>query len=56
MVHIEKLADADEVQRLQMPRDEALKEFTLRVVNHMEQVIRRYPQYWLWLYNRFRIK
>lgn len=56
VVHIEKLADADEVQRLQMPRDEALKEFTQRVVNHMEQVIRRYPQYWLWLYNRFRIK
>ncbi|WP_420589364.1 lysophospholipid acyltransferase family protein [Bacterioplanoides sp.] len=56
VVYIDKLADVDEVQGLQMPREEALSLLTQRLVESMEQVIRRYPQYWLWLYNRFRIK
>ncbi|MGY0217925.1 lysophospholipid acyltransferase family protein [Endozoicomonadaceae bacterium StTr2] len=56
VIYIEKLAEANEASILGISREEALSLFTQRVVNSMEKTIRRYPEYWLWLYNRFRIK
>lgn len=49
VIYIDKLAAPEELARLEIPREEFITLLTRRVVSKMEQVIRSYPDRWLWL-------